>query len=227
MAQADVVILSDVPGSDKPLVSRETEQADEYFSPASTFKMIIALVAFEKGIATAQTVHLCSDNHLPTKPLKLDFQQAMYYSSNDYFVALMDKIEGKELVEMAERCGFGKAVGPMPGDKSAWRHGGNIRVTPMQEHMFLRNLAQGTLPVDRRVQADLVRVMKWPSPVEGVKAFGKTGSWERTYWFSGMAVIEGQPDRICTVTLTSFGSDRDQAISTFFQQIKRPLPEKR
>jgi beta-lactamase class D len=220
---ADVVILSDFPGSDKPLISGETGQADQPFSPASTFKMIIALVALEKKIATPTTTILCSDSYLPQKPMQLDFQKAMYHSSNDFFVALLDKITPDELLAMAAKCGFGKPTGPPPSDKSAWRHGGNIRVTPREEHRFLRKLAAGQLPVAPGVQADLIRVMRWPSPKDQWQIFGKTGSWERTYWFVGMVHKSEGPARIGTVTLTSHGSDREKAIQRFLQQIERPI----
>lgn len=216
-AAADIVLVSQVPGSEDATVEGDPNQAIVEFSPASTFKMILALCAFEKGIATPETTMTCSDAHLPKRPMKVDFQQAMYHSSNQYFYPLIDQLTDEEIVAMAEKCGFGKVKGPMPKNRKDWRFGGPIRITPRAAHVFMRALALGKLPVSPKAQGNLIRVMSWESPDDKVKTFGKTGSWEQTYWFNGLAATD-RSRRVITIVLTSQGAERKKAILTFYQK---------
>lgn len=223
--RADVITMSDLPGADDPALAGEKKDADKDFSPASTFKMIIALTAFEQKIATPDTHLRCKDNVMATYTI-YSFNQAMVESNNDFFMQLVDKLTDAQLLDMAARCSFGTVKGEVSRNRFDWIHGGPIRVTPKQEHQFLRQLVRGKLPVNVIYQKDLLTVMKWPDALPGVDVYGKTGSWENTFWFSGIAVKHSGA-RVITVTLTSFGkSSRALAIKTFLDHINSPLPGK-
>lgn len=232
--RADVVTLSDLPGAEDPVILGVKEEATKEFSPASTFKMIIALAAFEQKIATPETQLLCVDGNQPPTPKPLKFQQAMYESSNDFFYQLILKLTDEQLLDMAKRCQFGTVKvdkddkenkdKPLVADRKEWIHGGPIRVTPKQEHKFLRTLVQGKLPVDVTYQKYLMAVMEWPKVEPGINVYGKTGSWERTFWYVGLGV-KSTGVRVVTVTLTGSGANRARAIQRFFEQLKRPLPD--
>lgn len=222
--RADVTLLSDIPGAEVPYISGEESEAEKAFSPASTFKMIIALTAFEQKIATPETELTCQDAHLSPKPQVLKFQKAMQDSSNDFFRQLVDKLTDEQLLEMARRCEFGTIPVAAPKDRKDWVHGGGIRVTPLQEHRFLRKLIRGKLLVSVESQKQLMAVMAWPAVEAGVNVYGKTGSYEKTYWFSGLAVKAGGAVRVITVTLTAEDANRSRAIQRFYDQIKRVLP---
>jgi len=220
---ADVVITQELTPDTTPKIDGLASEARTAYSPASTFKMIIALAAFEQGVATPETKELCNDKHLKLRPMRLNFQQAMFYSSNDFFVKVMENLTNEEIAGMAEKCGFGEPKGKMPENKSDWRYGATFRVTPLQEAAFLRKLAFGQLPASKSAQKNLVRVMKWPSEVEGVTVYAKTGSWERTYWMVGLAAYptaDGQVFQSIVVTLKDRGSNRDKAIKRFWQAVK-------
>lgn len=219
---ADVITLSDIPGPEEPYISGVKAEADKDFSPASTFKMIIALAAFEEKIATPETELMCKDNVLPTQ-MPMKFGQAMQESNNDFFLQLIGRLTDEQLLAMAARCEFGTVKGKAPTDRHDWIHGGPIRVTPKQEHQFLRQLVRGKLPVDVAFQKELLSVMKWPAVQAGVDVYGKTGSWEHTYWFVGVAV-KPSAVRVVTITLTAPGENRARAIQRFFQQIDRKIP---
>lgn len=222
--RADVTLLSDIPGAEVPYISGDETEANKAFSPASTFKMIIALTAFEQKIATPETELTCTDPYLSPKPQVLKFQKAMQDSSNDFFRQLVDKLTDAQLLDMAKRCGFGEVTGEAPKDRKDWTHGGVIRVTPMQEHQFLRKLIRGKLPVAVECQKQLMAVMVWPAVQAGVNVYGKTGSYEKTYWFSGIAVKAGGAVRVITVTLTAEDANRARAIQRFYDQVPRVLP---
>lgn len=223
--RADVVLLSDIPGAEAPYVSGDAAEADKAFTPASTFKMIIALTAFEQKIATPETELTCMDPYLSPTPQKLKFQKAMQDSSNDFFDQLVAKLTDAQLLDMAKRCSFGNVTGEVPKDRKEWRRGGVIRVTPRQEHQFLRQLIRGKLPVDVAAQKQLLAVMVWPQVDAGINVYGKTGSYEQTYWFSGLAVKAGGKVRVVTVTLTAPDGNRAKAIQRFYELTKRELPK--
>jgi beta-lactamase class D len=229
--RADVVLMSDVPLSnapsntpakEEPFASGSKEEADKEFSPASTFKMIIALTAFEKKIAAPDTKLLCVDNVIAGQGKPLTFQEAMYTSNNDFFRQLIARLKDEDLFDMATRCKFGNAKEGSMKSREDWIHGGPFRVTPRQEHAFLRALIRGKLPVEVACQKDLMTVMRWPVDQPGVYVYGKTGSWEKTFWFSGIAVKSGSV-RVMTVTLTAPGASRAKAIGRFFALINRPI----
>lgn len=224
-AVADVTLLSDIPGAEAPYVSGDQSEADTAFNPASTFKMIIALTAFEQKVATPETELTCLDAYLSPTPQLLKFQKAMQDSSNDFFRQLVAKLTDAQLLDMAKRCGFGTVTGEAPKDRKDWVHGGVIRVTPRQEHQFLRQLIRGKLPVDLACQKQLLSVMTWPQMEAGINVYGKTGSYEKTFWFSGLAVKAGGAVRVVTVTLTAEDANRARAIQRFYDQIKRVLPQ--
>src|SRR5438552_2572051 len=76
---ADVILISDLPGREAPVIMGDAEEADRLFSPASTFKMIISFNALTQGIADEKTTALCNDEFLPIKNMKLDFHRALFF----------------------------------------------------------------------------------------------------------------------------------------------------
>jgi len=222
-AKADVTLISEIPGRDVPVISGAAEESEKSFTPASTFKPIITLVAFKKDKVTLRTHMACSDSYLPMpKPADLDLQQAMYYSSNQYFGALAEKVGGEALLEMAALCHFGNAPGTQPQDLMEWAHGGGILVTPLQEHAFARRLAQDELPVDKKIQDELKQAMTWPATASGREVHGKTGSMSGIFWFNGFCRA-GDKVRVITVMLNRPGATRDEAIKAFYVEAEKPF----
>lgn len=225
---ADVVVTQLLQPGAAPAIEGPASLARTPYSPASTFKMIIALAAFEKGTASPDTRELCHDKHLPLRPMRLNFQQAMLYSSNDFFTKLREQVSDEEIQNVAKRCGFGEITGEWPADKGDLRLYSKIKITPLEMTAFLRKLAFGELPVKAQAQKDLVRVMSWPSEVDGVTAYAKTGSWDRTYWMVGLAVYpttDAPVFEVIVVNLTKSGSNRDKAVKRFWQIVRRGMDQ--
>jgi beta-lactamase class D len=220
-ARGDVILIRDIPGQDMRILGK-VEEADRAFSPASTFKMVVALTAFEQGIATPATQAECNDRFLPSRPMRLAFREAMQHSSNEFFQPLFRRLTPEQLVEMGTRCGFGTAPASKRPPVEEFRHGGIFRITPRQQQDFMKRLALGELPVSWRVQTDLLSVMEWPlGPAEKGHAYGKTGSWEKVYWFTGMRRHSGGV-RLVTVLLTAADATREKAIAAFLQHSEPP-----
>ena len=220
-ARGDVILIRDLPGEQVRIVGDPAE-ADRAFSPASTFKMIVALAAFEQGIASPETQAECNDPFLPSRPMRLTFPEAMRHSSNEFFTPLFRRLAPEQLAEMAVRCGFGTAETAAMSPVEEFRHGGIFRITPRQQQDFMKRLALGELPVSWRVQTDLLKVMEWPLEAkEKGQAYGKTGSWEKVYWFTGLRRFS-EKTRLVTVLLTTPGSTREKAIAAFLQHSAPP-----
>ena len=221
MARGDVILIRDLPGEEVRVLG-DAAETDRFFSPASTFKMIVALAAFEQGIASPETQAECNDPFLPSRPMRLAFPEAMRHSSNEFFTPLFRRLTPEQLTEMAARCGFGRAEKAFLLPVEEFRHGGIFRITPRQQHDFMRRLALGELPVSWRVQEELKTVLEWPleAKAEG-RAYGKTGSWEKVYWFTGLRHFPGKT-RLVTVLLTAPGSTREKAIAAFLKHSALP-----
>lgn len=220
---ADVVVTQELLPDTSPKIQGDTSQARTAYSPASTLKMIFALTAFAEGAATPDTRELCDDKYLPLRPMRLNFQQAMYYSSNVYFRKILADVPMEKVKKMIEQCDFGTIKGELPDSLKSMGIYSKVRVTPLQICAFLRKLAFGQLPVKSSDQKDLVKVMSWPSEVEGATVYAKTGAWERTYWMVGLAVYptaEKPVFEAIVVMLNKSGSSRDKAIARFWEVVK-------
>lgn len=222
-ALADVVVTQELLPETTPTIKGDTSQARMAYSPASTLKLIFALTSFAEGVATPETRKLCDDKHLPLRPMRLNYQQAMYYSSNTFFRDVLAEVPMAKVKQMIERCGFGEVKGDLPDSLKTMAIYSKVRVTPLQVCEFLRKLAFGQLPVKNAYQKDLVKVMSWPSEVEGATVYAKTGAWERTYWMVGLAVYptaEKPVFEAIVVMLNKSGSTRDKAIARFWEVVK-------
>ncbi|HSI83096.1 MAG: penicillin-binding transpeptidase domain-containing protein [Candidatus Methylacidiphilales bacterium] len=220
LSRADLILTSEVPGADEPKHEGDTQEITKTYSPASTFKLIIELAALESEVAAYNTVLPAADREKQSGKKELDGREAMFYSSNDYFLKLVEKMTPQIVMEMANRCAFGHAQGDnrdiMKAEPRDWAHGGKIiYISPAQQHAFMRQVAKKALPVKPVTLEGLMNTMEWPGRA-GYRVFAKSGSFDKVYWFTGVAVKEGQPSKVITVLVTAKDGTRDQAIERFY-----------
>lgn len=234
-AHADVFLVSQIPGDAAPKITGDVAQVDARFTTASTFKIIIALAGLESGRLTPETTRLCNDTYLPQRPASLDLHAALFRSSNEYFALTARMLRHEPLEEMARRCEFGQ-VAQRPENLADWSHGGEVQISPREQHSFMRRLAAGKLPVKPEVLDAIVPTLEWPESgkefaslqepekKDAPRYYGKTGSARGVLWFSGFV---DKPDprnadarliRVITVLLTRSGATRDQAIQAFYDR---------
>jgi len=158
-------------------------------SLASTFKVFLAWVALEEGCATPQTRRPVADRHVPGSPREISLQEALFHSSNDYFIGLLPPLALDKLPAYLARSGLADQPparwlqGP-PGEICS---GGSLRVTPQAAHSFMLRLARGELASSPALQKDLETACLWP-PLDGAwQIFGKTGTLTGAVWFNGFA----------------------------------------
>ncbi|MDR1303760.1 MAG: serine hydrolase [Verrucomicrobiales bacterium] len=185
----DFVVLKT--GADgKTTVSGNAALAEQKFTPASTFKVLIAWAALEEGLVTPETKHLVKDQFVPGAPRELDLHDALYFSSNDYFDWLGKKLGREKLEKYLTRSGYAGGQAPQGwlDDMDAVERGGSLTITPRENHEFMRRLEKADLYSSRKVGYDLMRVLRWPADSDKVSLMGKTGSADGALWFNGCGV---------------------------------------
>jgi len=218
-----VLILTSIEKQEEPGVQGPSEWLDQGRCPASTFKVFLAWVALEEGLAVPETRLNSADKHVPGSPRAITLHQAMYYSSNDYFVQLFEKMPQAKIDDYLLRSGLAGAK--VPG---AWRtssrslvSGGNLLVSPRTNHAFMRNMAFGKLASTPVVQSAWESVMRWPGPVAEAgyknvpRLYGKTGTFSGAVWFNGFG--DDEVRKVCTVFLPGSVAERPAAVSAFYR----------
>jgi beta-lactamase class D len=200
-------------------VAGDVKLARTVCSPASTFKVVIAWAGLETGTVTADTKWEVGDQHIKGTPRELNLRQAMYFSSNDYFITLAQKIGKEKLTEYVRKSGLFK--GEISDDwlGEEWRpviKGGNLDTTPMLNHLFMRKIAFGNLTENQEVGRELIKALEWPNNHPMVQLYGKTGVWGGAVWFNGFG-IKQLNRRVRTVFMQGGIEKRNTAIMLFYR----------
>jgi beta-lactamase class D len=168
--------------------------------PASTFKVLLALIALDTGVLRgADDVLRWDGQRYPNKPewqADMALRQAMRTSSEPYFRTLAARIGRDRLAAWVARVGYGnERIGADPA--RAW-HDGVLRVTAEQQLAFIDRLRRGDLPFDRATLA-AVKAVLLESETDGRLVYGKTGTHSPqgatpgVGWWIGWVEGGGQP----------------------------------
>lgn len=85
------------------------------YPPGSTFKLITAEIALEKGLITKDSRFLCTGkyckkNDKPHAHGNINLEQAINYSCNDFFIDLGNKISSEEIITYAKKQGYSNKI---------------------------------------------------------------------------------------------------------------------
>lgn len=222
---ADVLVLTtrwDEQGRARAGVEGPEADRRKAFCPASTFKVLLAWAALEEGWAGPETLLETRDAHVPGSPRRITLHQAMFHSSNDYFLQLFAGERAAALDGWLVRSGL------VEKPPAGWRDdprqritgGGTLRVTPEANHALMVKVARGELARSPDVQRALEAVCRWPSGGSGLEVFGKTGVYGGSVWFNGFARRpDGSGLVVCTVRLPGSVPRRTEAVRTFYRTI--------
>ena len=157
------------------LVAGHAERVDRPLIPASTFKIISALVALETGvIADAQTV-IPWDSVVRDRPeinRDLDLQTAFRLSAVPHFQSLVRRIGSVRMQQALDTIGYGnRNIGG--GIDQFWLTGA-LRISPRGQVAVLTRLLHDDLPVSRRTMA-IVRAMMVNEATASYTIRAKTG----------------------------------------------------
>jgi beta-lactamase class D/beta-lactamase regulating signal transducer with metallopeptidase domain len=146
------------------------------FTPASTFKVVIAAAALETGVLSDErTVWKWNGEPQPFAAWRrdLDLAGAMKLSSNWYFDRLYHAVGAARVDTVARRLRFAPADAAGP---ATWIDGGYV-VSALDQVAFLERFAAGELPLAARTQEILRRILVLDERA-GVTLRGKTGTAE-------------------------------------------------
>lgn len=180
-------------------------ELDEPREPASTFKVVIAWAALERGLVRDGETGLEGAGGL-------GLREALQKSSNPPFAILAEKLGEEVLGEYAERSGLivGKIPqGWMKGGGGVAVHGGDLETTLRREQAMAVGWMRGDPPWDGESGKKLQAALLWRG--EKVEVRAKTGSYGNCLWMTGYG-----PGKAVTVWMEGPDSQRREVRKAFF-----------
>ncbi len=171
------------------------QQSKELFSPASTYKICNSLIGLETGIIKGEDFVINWDKVKRPNPnwnsdqnLKSAFQNSTVW----YYQELARRVGGKKMKYWLDTLHYGNAD-TSGGIDMLWLTGG-LRITPLQQIDFLRNLHNNQLPFSQR-SMDIVKNIMVTKDTLGyvVRAKGGWGMQGKTDigWYVGYIETKG------------------------------------
>lgn len=151
--------------------------ADAPRRPASTFKVMLALIALETGALRSadEIVPWTGDAATTRREWRRDMalREAMQTSSEPFFATLAERIGRERLAAWVTKVGYGNGrIGEVPA--RVW-HDGVLTVTPRQQLLFMDRLRRGALPFKAAHLAAVKTAMR-DETVTDARLYAKTGT---------------------------------------------------
>jgi beta-lactamase class D len=201
----EMTILETPRSGQMQVVAGRRVEMDVAREPASTFKVVIAWAALDRG--------LIRDVETPLEGAEgLGLRQSLQKSINPPFAILAEKLGGEVLGEYAERSGLIEGEIPkgwmkVGGQEAA--HAADLKTTLRREHSMAVAWMRGTAPWDGEVGKKLQDALVWKG--EKVLLRAKTGSYVGCLWMTGYG-----PDKAVTVFMEGPVSRRPEILKAFF-----------
>ena len=187
------------------VVTGNKAEMDVAREPASTFKVVIAWAALDRG--------LVQDVETPLEGAEgLGLRQSLQKSLNPPFAILAEKLGEEVLGEYAERSGLIEGKIPKGWMKAGGQeaaHAADLKTTLRREHSMAVAWMRGTAPWDGEVGKKLQDALVWKG--EKVLLGAKTGSYGGCLWMTGYG-----PDKAVTVFMEGPVSRRPEILKAFF-----------
>jgi beta-lactamase class D len=189
------------------VVTGSKAEMDVAREPASTFKVVIAWAALDRG--------LILDVETPLKGAEgLGLRQSLQKSINPPFAILAEKLGGEVLGEYAERSGLIEGKIPKGWMKAGGQeaaHAANLKTTLRREHLMAVGWMRGTEPWNGEVGRKLQEALVWKG--EKVEVWAKTGSFGGCLWMTGYG-----RDKAVTVFMRGEVGRRPEVVKAFFSR---------
>ena len=187
------------------VVTGNKAEMDVEREPASTFKVVIAWAALDRG--------LIRDVETPLEGADgLGLRQSLQKSINPPFAILAEKLGGEVLGEYAERSGLIEGKIPKGWMKAGGQeaaHAADLKTTLRREHSMALAWMRGTAPWDGEAGKKLQDALVWKG--EKVLLRAKTGSYGGCLWMTGYGA-----DKAVTVFIEGPVSRRPEILKAFF-----------
>ena len=202
-----MTILETPKSGEMQVVTGSKVEMDVAREPASTFKVVIAWAALDRG--------LVQDVKTPLKGTDgLGLRQSLQKSINPPFSILAEKMGGEILGEYAARSGLieGKILKSwMKAGGQEAVHGGDLKTTLRREHSMAVAWMRGTEPWNGEVGKKLQEALVWKG--EKVEVWAKTGSFGGCLWMTGYG-----RDKAVTVFMQGEVGRWPEVVKAFFSR---------
>jgi len=203
-----MTILETSKTGEMKLVTGSKAEMDVKREPASTFKVVIAWAALDRG--------LVQDLESPLERAEgLGLRQSLQKSINPPFAILAEKLGGEVLGEYAERSGLIEGKIPKGWMKAGGQeaaHAADLKTTLRREHSMAVAWMRDTAPWDGEAGKKLQDALVWKG--EKVLVRAKTGSYGGCLWMTGYAA-----DKAVTVFMEGPVSRRPEILKAFFGRL--------
>ena len=200
-----MTILETPKGGETQVVTGNKAEMDVAREPASTFKVVIAWSALDRG--------LVQDVETPLDGAEgLGLRQSLQKSINPPFALLAEKLGGEVLGEYAVRSGLIEGQIPRGWMKAGGQeaaHAADLKTTLRREHSMAVAWMRGTAPWDGEAGKKLQDALVWKG--EKVLLRAKTGSYGGCLWMTGYGA-----DKAVTVFMEGPVSWRPEILKAFF-----------
>lgn len=187
--------------------------ADAPLRPASTFKVMLGLVALETGaLKSADEVVRWDGTRYPEHAdwqRDMALREAMQTSSEPFFRSVAARIGRDRLAAWVQKVGYGN--GRIGDDATHAWHDGVLTATPRQQVTFVDRLRRGDLPFSAKTIASVKAAMRGDT-VGGMQLYGKTGTFTNDdgstkVWWIGW--VEGPRGRASFALASTPKRDKD------------------
>jgi len=202
----DEMTILETPRSGEMLVVTGSKaEMDVAREPASTFKVVIAWAALDRG--------LVQDVEAPLERAEgLGLRQSLQKSINPPFAILAQKLGEEVLGEYAQRSGLIEGKIPKDWMKAGGQeaaHAADLKTTLRREHSMAVAWMRSTSPWNGEAGKKLQDALVWKG--EKVLLRAKTGSYGGCLWMTGYG-----PDKAVTVFMEGPVSRRPEILKAFF-----------
>lgn len=150
--------------------------AQQRVTPASTFKVIIALFALETAAVRDEHFTLPWDgarNEMESWNRDLDLRQAMQVSANWYFEELLGRLDRGQVLRSLRQIRYGNGDGS--GDVRRFWIDGPLRISALEQVDVMARLASGKLGTSAHTDQVLLAITQLERHA-GATLYGKTGT---------------------------------------------------
>ena len=200
-----MTILETPRSGEMQVVMGNKAEMDIAREPASTFKVVIAWAALDRG--------LVKDVEAPLEGAEgLGLRHSLQKSVNPPFALLAEKIGEEVLGEYAKRSGLIEGKIPKGWMKAGCQeaaHAADLKTTLRREHSMAVAWMRSTGPWNGEAGKKLQDALVWKG--EKVLLRAKTGSYGGCLWMTGYG-----PDKAVTVFMEGPVSRRPEILKAFF-----------
>lgn len=182
------------PQDDKYIVYNQ-EQTQQFYTPASTFKICNSLIGLETNVIKDENFVIVWDSVVrnPVWDKDHNLQTAFENSVVWYYQELARRVGGQQMKYWIDKANYGN-TDTSGGIDNFWLEGG-LRISAYQQIDFLQRLYENKLPFSKR-STDIVKKIMVVKDTSNYVVRGKTGWGGQDHneigWFVGWLENKGQ-----------------------------------